>query len=504
MRRISATLVWLWLGLTSAGSAAEKPNIVFILTDNQGAWQLGCYGNPDFQTPNIDRMAREGVRFTNAFANNAVCSPTRATYLTGLTPSQHGVHRYLTKGRLQVGPQASYTLANFTTLPEVLHREGYVCGLSGKWHLGDNMNPQDGFSFWVTKQHGHSPGFLNQEVIEDGKYKTIPKHLSEYWTDRGIEFVEKSQRENPEKPFFLFLAYNGPYTLSGAMREKVPSPWSDPYHDSDLPSFPRPEKAHPWQRNQHDLIGDLEAGRNLAGQVTAVDAGVGRILEMLKDKNLDENTLVIYAADQGAVAGHAGFWGMGDHTLPLHGRDGTMHIPMIFRWPGKIPSGRLEDRIVTNYDFMPSVLSLLGLPMPKQTSNSEQPLISPGRDFSPSLRGQPLDNWNDEVFYEFENVRSIRTRAWKYVERLGEAPEVELYDLQADPDELNNLADADQHVDLRSGLRDRLHDWFAKHSDARWDLWNGGESKSRIGTARQIEAGIKKRAAEHDRSPSTR
>ena len=307
--RILCIILFSLIAATQFELRAAQPNIIFILTDNQGAWHLGCYGNPDFKTPHIDQLAREGVRFSHAFSNNAVCSPTRATFLTGLTPSQHGVHRYLSKGRLQVGPQANYTLEEFTTFPEILHREGYVCGLSGKWHLGDNANPQDGFSFWVTKQHGHSGGFLNQEVLEDGKFKTIENHLSEYWTDRGIEFVEKARRENPDQPFFLFLAYNGPYSLSGAMKEEVPSPWSDPYRDNDLPSFPRPEKVHPWQRNQQDLIGNLAAGRNLAGQVTAVDAGVGRIMAMLKEKNLAEDTLVIYAADQGAVAGHAGFWG---------------------------------------------------------------------------------------------------------------------------------------------------------------------------------------------------
>jgi putative membrane-bound dehydrogenase-like protein len=467
------------IGLCTTGRA-ERPNIVFILTDNQGAWQLGCYGNPDFKTPHIDRMASEGVRFTQAFANNAVCSPTRATYLTGLTPSQHGVHRYLSAGRLQIGPQAKYTLAEFTTLPEILHQEGYVCGLSGKWHLGDNLVPQDGFSFWVTKAHGHSKGFLNQPVIEDGKTNTITKHLSEYWTDRGIEFIEA----NKEKPFFLYLAYNGPYTLSGAMREKVPSPWSDPYVDNPLPSFPRPKKIHPWQRNQHDLIGDIEAGRNLAGQVTAVDAGVGRIMETLKRLKLDDNTLVIYAADQGAVAGHAGFWGMGDHTRPLHGRDGTMHIPMIFRWPNKIPAHRTDNHLVTNYDFMPSVLALLGLPMP------DKPLKSPGRDFSPTLAGKNLSSWQDEVFYEFENVRSIRTRNWKYVERLGEDPPFELFDLNQDPNELSNVVGDKKHTALRAGLQQRLHAWFFRYTDPKWDLWKGGKSKTRIGTAVQFRKAL--------------
>lgn len=473
--------------LSSDSPATEKPNIVFILTDNQGAWHLGCYGNPDFQTPNIDRLAAEGVRFTRALANNPVCSPTRATYLTGLTPSQHGVHRYLAAGRLQIGPQAEYTLREFTTLPELLHAQGYVCGLSGKWHLGDNLNPQDGFSFWVTKPHGHSVGFLDQEVIEDGKIFKVPKHLSEYWTDRGIEFIEQSREDHPDRPFFLFLAYNGPYSLSGSMREEVPAPWSDPYRDNQLPSFPRPEKPHPWQRNQLDLLGDLQAGRNLAGQVTAVDAGVGRILSTLKAHNLDKNTLVIYAADQGAVAGQAGFWGMGDHSLPHHLRDGTLHIPLLFRWPDSIPAGRIEDHIVTNYDFLGSLLSLLQLPQPKGSPES------PGRDFSPTLRGQTLQGWEDEAFLEFENVRAIRTLQWKYVERLGEEPEFELYDLKADPDELNNLAGVRSHTDLQGDLQERLHRWFERYSTEDWDLWNGGRSKSLIGTARQIAQGISQR-----------
>ena len=475
-----------WISTTAPQLHSEEqlPNIVFILTDNQGAWHLGCYGNPDFHTPHIDRLAGEGVRFTRAFANNAVCSPTRATYLTGLTASQHGVHRYLSKGHPQMGPDAYYTLEEFDTLPQILHENGYVMGLSGKWHLGDNLHPQDGFSFWTTKQHGHSLGFINQEIIDDGKVRVEPRHQSEYWTDRGIEFIEQSRRENRDQPFFLFLTYNGPYSLSGAMNEAVPSPWSDPYVDAEFPSIPKPEKAHPWQRNQQSHIGNIPVLRNLAGQVTAVDAGVGRIMQTLKALGIDDNTLVIYAADQGAVAGHAGFWGMGDHSDPLHGRDGTTHIPMIFRWPGKILGGRVEDHVVTNYDFMPSLLSLLKLPMPPSPK-------SPGRDFSPSLLGRDLPGWEDVLYYDFENVRHIRTGKWKYVERLGQAPEVELYDLSTDPDELTNLAAVAEHADVRADLKARLHKWFATYRDPKWDLWTGGGSKSRVGTKKHIDSALK-------------
>src|SRR4029079_5337833 len=119
---------------------ARPPNLVFILTDNQGAWTLGCSGNPDIGTPNIDRLATEGVRFTRALSCNPVCSPTRATFLTGLIPSQHGVHSFLDP-KYMMGQQASNTLREFTSLGEVLQGAGYVCGLSGKWHLGANVTP---------------------------------------------------------------------------------------------------------------------------------------------------------------------------------------------------------------------------------------------------------------------------------------------------------------------------------------------------------------------------
>ncbi len=195
---------------------------------------------------------------------------------------------------------------------------------------------------------------MRASLLPNSKLRKESKHLSEYWTDQGIKFIEQSQRDNPDKPFFLFLAYNGPYSLSEAMKEPVPSPWSDPYVDNPRPSFPRPGKVHPWQRNQHELIGDVQIGRNLAGQVTAVDAGVGRIFETLKK----------------------------------------------------------------------------------------------------------LNDWEDVVFYDFENVRHIRTGEWKYVERLGQAPEFELFNLKDDPLELTNLVEKTEHSKLKAELSDRLHSWY--------------------------------------------
>ncbi len=168
--RLRLTQFLLTLGLTTvtAVAAESRTNVVLILTDNHGAWTLGCYGNRDVRTPNIDRLAAEGMLFERAFANNAVCSPTRASLLTGLMPSQHGVHRYLGAGGAQVGPEAYNMLEEFDTLPSILVDAGYVAGLSGKWHLGGNEHPQEGFTYWVTKPHGHSLGFYDQEIIENG------------------------------------------------------------------------------------------------------------------------------------------------------------------------------------------------------------------------------------------------------------------------------------------------------------------------------------------------
>ncbi len=448
-------------------SAAEQkqPNVVIIMTDNHGEWTLGCYGNQDIKTPHIDRLAKKGTLFTRAFANNAVCSPTRATFLTGLMPCQHGVHCYL-RPRIQTGPDAFNTLEEFQSIPQVLHDAGYVCGLSGKWHLGDNLYPQEGFSYWITKPHGASSGFYNQKVIEHEKIRDEPTYLTDLWTQHGIKFI----KQNQDKPFFLFLTYNGPYGLGSAMKEPIKNRFKEAYEKMTFPSFPR-EKAQPWNFNYGDWIGDLGIIRKYAAEVSAVDDGVGQIMQTLKDLGLRENTLVIFTADQGLAGGHSGYWGMGDHTRPLTAFDWTISIPLIFSQPGKIASGVRQDMMVANYDVYPTLLSYLGM----QDKIPARP-ATPGRNFAPVLKGEQIP-WSEVVFYEFENVRAIRTKDWKYIERFRESPN-ELYHLTQDSGERKNLIENSDFSKTRKELKQRMDRFFTKYADPQWDIWHGGKSKT--------------------------
>jgi arylsulfatase A-like enzyme len=456
------------LALLLAGPAAEarRPNVVLILTDNHGAWTLGCYGNKDIRTPNIDGLARQGTLFTRCYSSNAVCSPTRATLLTGLMPSQHGVHCYLRAGASQIGPDATCTIKEFRTLPKILSAAGYVCGLTGKWHLGGNLKPQEGFTYWVTMPHGATSTFYNAQVIEGGKIRKEPTYLTDFWTDHAVRFLNK----NKDRPFFLFLAYNGPYGLGGSLVKPARNRHAAYYSDKELKSFPRHE-PNPWLFNNRAYINNPKAMRRYAAEVSGVDDGVGRVLAELKKLKLEEDTLMIFTADQGLAGGHSGFWGMGDHTRPLTAYDWTMHVPLIWRHPGKIPAGRRSDILTSNYDIYPTLLEYLGM-------GSKVPAKPPrpGRSYAEVLRGKEV-KWDDVVFYEFENVRAVRTGGWKYIHRFPKGPD-ELYDLAADPGEEKNLIDSAEHAERRKELRGRLEAFFKRYADPKYDLSHGGKSKT--------------------------
>jgi arylsulfatase A-like enzyme len=455
------------LGAAPATPPQRLPNVILILTDNQGAWTIGPYGNRDIKTPNLDRLAAEGIRFDHAFANNPVCSPNRATLLTGLMPSQHGVHCFLRAGSPQVGEGAHCVISEFTTLPRLLKSRGYACGLVGKWHLGGNLTPQEGFTEeWVTMPHGATPTFFNAEVIENGVVRKEPSHLTTFWTGRAVKFIEKQK----DKPFFLYLAYNGPYGLGPAQlkdSERVPH-WND-YADKELKSFPH-LAMHPWQHDNKAYLNNPLCIRRYAAEVSTLDDGIGEILAKLRARDLEKDTIIIFTGDNGWAGGHNGLWGMGDHTRPLTAFDAQMRVPLLWWQPGRIPAGQVAASQVSHIDFLPTLLEQLGIrdALPRGTE-------LPGHSYAPMLRSEPMEEWRDVVYYEMENLRCVRTPSGKLVQRLDDEVD-ELYDLASDPGEERNLAAASPPSAFRSALEKQLSTFFQKHASAKYDLWKGGTS----------------------------
>jgi arylsulfatase A-like enzyme len=376
------------------------------------------------------------------------------------------VHSFLDP-KFMMGPQAYNTLREFTSLGEVLEQAGYVCGLSGKWHLGANVTPSEGFSYWITKPDGHTQEFYNQNVIENGEVRQEAGYTTDLWTRKGIEFIE----QNKERPFFLFLAYNGPYALGNLMLNRSRNRHAETYRDHHFASFPV-DAMHPWQHANKPFHNQQVAMERTACEVSGVDDGVGEVLATLKRLKLDEDTLVVYASDQGWMGGQNGMWGMGDHFRPTGAHELMMQIPLIFRHLGKIYGGQTSDLLVSNYDFLRSVLGYLGLAdkMPAQPA-------SPGRDYSPVLRGESIE-WDNVVFYEMESCRAIRDDGWKYVARHPNGPH-ELYDMQRDPRERVNLFGQPATVAKQQELAQRLDDFFSRYADPQYDIWKGGRSKAK-------------------------
>ena len=444
----------------------SAPNVVFIMTDNQGAWSLGCYDNPDIRTPNIDGLAQDGMRFSNAYCVNSVCSPSRATYFTGLIPSQHGVHCYLggEKPDAQMGPEAYCTVTEFSTLSQTFANAGYICGLSGKWHLGDSLHEQEGFTYWFNRPKGHTSTFYNDDLIWNGEVYQESRYTTDVVTEHALDFLANHRKE----PFFLYVAFNGPYGLGQSMTEVHQNRHTAYYKGKALRSFPR-EPIHPWLRQNRQIINNPVSIEGYACAVSGVDDGVGAILDALDEYGLRDNTLVIFTSDQGLAGGHHGMWGMGDHSRPIHTFEETIHIPLVFRHPQHISAGSTCNYRTCNYDFMPTLLDYLGL-------IDEIPESSPGKSYASTLCGQTQE-WDNTIFHEFEEVRMIRNDQWKYTWRFPNGPD-ELYDMIADPGERHNMVGDSVHEDTVQNLRKQIDAFFSQYADPEYDLWKGGHSKA--------------------------
>jgi arylsulfatase A-like enzyme len=435
----------------------NRPNILFILTDDQGAWAMGCAGNREIRTPNLDRLAATGIRFANFFCVSPVCSPARASILTGRIPSQHGIHDWLRGGNTTSEGALTEYLAGQPGYTDALAAAGYTCGISGKWHLGDSHHPQKGFTFWETHATGGGP-YYGAPMIRDGELVREPAYVTDKITDNALAFLE--QQAGSEAPFYLGVHYTAPH-----------SPWDRDNHPKDLydaylrecpfDSTPR-LPMHPWQISSAPYGSDEPTRRAiLAGYftaVTAMDAGVGRLLDWLEAHGLHENTLVIFSGDNGMNMGHHGIYGKGNGTFPLNMFDTSVKVPVLISRPGRVPQGIVNADLLSHYDVLPTLLDYVGLPNPQAGH-------LPGASFAGLLRGEggPARD-SVVVFDEYGPVRMIRDHAWKYIHRYPYGPH-EFYDLVNDPDEARNLIASPEHASRIAEMKGRLDAWFVRYAD---------------------------------------
>jgi arylsulfatase A-like enzyme len=435
------------LNLLTAGAAAgtlsadqSRPNVVFFMTDDHGAWALG-HKCEEMHTPNLDRLAREGASFSRAFSCTPVCSPSRATFYTGKLPSHHGVQDFLLAEDSH-GPKSHRFLEGHTTFAEILKREGYTCGLVGKWHLGHDTTPQSGYDYWCSAPRGGGP-YLNSEFTENGRSIKKTGFKTDFVGDRAVHFIEQSYR----KPFCLTVPFFAPHSPYNYQAEK----YRQLYADSKFSCFPEPPR-HPQRRGRWDgLFGRRETKLGYSALVSAVDANVGKVMDKLDELGVAGNTVIIFTADHGYNCGHHGFWGKGNGTLPFNLYDVSAQVPLIWRHPGRIPAGIQADPMVSSYDFFPTLLDHLGV-------NAEPDPQRIGRSYAPFLRGESPD-WPKELYFEYGYMRGIRTENLKLVERT-EGWGDELFDLEDDPGELINRIGGPHYREQVVALRSRLHRFF--------------------------------------------
>jgi arylsulfatase A-like enzyme len=396
--------------------AAKRLNIIFIMADDLGYADLGCYGQKNIKTPNIDRLAAEGTRFTQCYAGSTVCAPSRSVLMTG----QHTGHTRVrgNSGKVGgVGPQRRVPLKpEDVTVAEVLKQAGYATGITGKWGLGEpdttGIPNRQGFDEWfgyLNQKNAHSyyPPFLwhneQKQILEGNKEGRREVYSHDLVADFALDFI----RGRKADPFFLYL----PYTIPHAKYE-IPS--TEPYTDK------------PWPQN----------AKVHAAMITRMDRDIGRIMTLLKRLNIDDKTIVFFCSDNGAAQRWEGIF---DSSGPLRGRkrdmyEGGIRTPMVVRWPGKVPAGKLNTIAVWYFaDVLPTLADLVGAKIPPDID---------GISVLPTLLGKKQITDDRFLYWEFFERNFQQAVRWRNYKAVRPAPgkPLELYDLARDLAEKHNIA----------------------------------------------------------------
>lgn len=445
-------------GAAPINPAPRKPNIVVILADDLGYGDVGCYGQERIKTPNLDRMAAEGMRFTQAYAGGTVCAPSRCALMTGL----HVGHARI-RGNMNALLPGAALIDEDVTVAEVLKDAGYATAVIGKWGLGETAKNTEGLPgrqgfdyFFGYLKHGHAHNYYTDYLWRNETKVTLPNVISkdpahkgnvaskkvEYSHDLLAEEGLKVVREHRDQPFFLYWAFTIPHANDEAGHEGMEVPGYGEYGGLD---WPEPQKGH-------------------AAMITRMDRDIGRMLELLKELGLDENTLVIFSSDNGPHQEGGNDPDFNNSNGPLRGykgnlTEGGIRVPFIARWPGRIKAGVTSDATVYFPDIMPTFAALAG---------SEAAADVDGIDFSPTLFGSQQPELSDRFKYWEWNKNGLRVQAarrqqWKAI-REPHAGTIELYDLSTDIGETRNLSRSRPKVlamfaDYFSTARTESDDW---------------------------------------------
>lgn len=437
-------------------SHTKSPNIVFILTDDMGWKDLACYGNRFTETPNIDSLAKSGLRFTQAYAACPVSSPTRASIMTGKYPARLHLTNFIAGNRtdkaspILPAPWKPYLEAREITIAELLKDKGYTTGLVGKWHLGghDSIAPwNQGFDY--TRMIGKNGlDYYNYSIFIDSyKDEFIDKgkeYLTDKLTDYGVEFIERCK----EKPFFLYLAYSAPHVVI----------------------VPRPDKLMKYFRKYGEA--DEKFNPYYSAMVESIDDGVGKIIEALKQEGVLENTLIIFTSDNGGL----GLDELGPtptSILPLrkwkgHVYEGGIRVPAIMSWHGKIAPGSVSDENFSSIDYLPTLCSIAGI--------NKLPGNVDGISILPILTGKSKAGGERPLFWHYPHFSNqlgrpagaVRVGDYKLVENY-ETGKLELYDLK---DDISESADLSQKMKQKTADLYKLLTGWRKNVNANMPLPN--------------------------------
>jgi len=449
-----------------------RPNIVFIMSDDHASHAMSCYNSRINTTPNLDRIADEGMRFDNCFCTNSICTPSRAVILCGTYNHINGVTTLST-----------HIDNRLLTFPKLLQAEGYQTAMVGKWHLGTGPAHQPtGFDFWsVVPGQGeyHNPLF-----IEMGEEKRIPGYATDIITDYSLDWL---RQRDPERPFCLMCHHKAPHrpwepddkhaNMYEDIDIPVPETFDDDYANRASPAA-RAEMRIERDLNATDLKQPLPEGLTPAEEkhwkyqryikdylrvVASIDDNVGRLLDYLDEEGLTENTMVIYTSDQGFFLGDHGWY---DKRFMY---EESLRMPFTIRYPREIAPGSSNQDIILNVDFPATFLDYAGIDLPESFQ---------GTSFRSLLNGETPEGWQTSLYYRYwmhlahHNVCAhygLRTLRYKLIYYYGEAlgtagsideswePEWELFDLEADPHELNNVYADPAYAEVVATLKAEMH-----------------------------------------------